>query len=55
MAVAHPQAARAMAAGDVDGARAALSGRDDPLSLSLRVEIAEGEDKLPEAISLQEH
>jgi tetratricopeptide (TPR) repeat protein len=51
--IAQTQAARAMAAGDLAAARAAVGVFDDPASLSQRSEIAELDGRLPEAISLQ--
>jgi predicted nucleic acid-binding protein len=51
--LAHTQAARAMAASDYHSARAAVAQFDDPASLSLRSEIAEHDNALPEAIALQ--
>lgn len=51
--IAHTQAARALAADDFATARAAVAGFDDPASLSMRSQIAERDNALPEAIGLQ--
>ena len=51
--IAHARAAREMADGDFAAARATVASFDDPASLSLRSEIAERDDALPEAIGLQ--
>ena len=50
--LAQAKAHRALAAGNVLEARAVISGFDDLASLALRAEIAEQENRLPEAIAL---
>jgi len=51
--LAATDAARALAEGNVGGARSALAGFEDPYSLAERVFIAEAAERVPEAIGLQ--
>ena len=51
--LAHTCAARHQAAGDLAAARSLMVQFDDPTSLSIRVDIAEQANQLPEAVGLQ--